>query len=171
MPNTKPGKKQASVCGLYCGACSLYIGTTEDPERLQKHSRDLQLTPEEVSCHGCRTSKRALFCRNCRFLACAAEHEVEFCGECPEYPCPDLQKFQAEYPHRNEIWNDLKQINELGVDEWLKYAEQHYSCPECHTINSAYSLECRKCGHIPASDFSRNNKKELEKYLKKKGLL
>jgi hypothetical protein len=29
------GKNLAAVCGLYCEACSLFIATKEDPERLK----------------------------------------------------------------------------------------------------------------------------------------
>ena len=29
-------KKLAAVCGLYCEACSWFIATTEDPERLKR---------------------------------------------------------------------------------------------------------------------------------------
>jgi hypothetical protein len=29
-------KKLAAVCGLYCGACSWFIATAEDPERLKR---------------------------------------------------------------------------------------------------------------------------------------
>ncbi len=29
-------KKVAAVCGLYCEACSWFIATTEDPERLKR---------------------------------------------------------------------------------------------------------------------------------------
>ena len=60
-------KDQVSVCGLFCGACSLYIATTEDPERLQKLARDLQLAPEEIRCHGCRTTEKASFCQKLQF--------------------------------------------------------------------------------------------------------
>jgi len=32
-------KKYAAVCGLYCEACSWFIATTEEPERLKRLAR------------------------------------------------------------------------------------------------------------------------------------
>jgi len=34
-------KKFAAVCGLYCEACSWFIATTEDPERLKRMAAQL----------------------------------------------------------------------------------------------------------------------------------
>ncbi len=31
-----PDKRLVGVCGLFCPACSLFIGTQEDPERLKR---------------------------------------------------------------------------------------------------------------------------------------
>ncbi len=32
-------KKLAAVCGLFCPACTIYIGTREDPDRLKASAR------------------------------------------------------------------------------------------------------------------------------------
>lgn len=164
-------KTVASVCGLYCKACSIYIATAEDPQRLKKHAADFDLNEEDIKCFGCRSDKRAAFCIDCKFPECAAQHGAEFCGECPEFPCADFRKFQQECPHRVEIWQDMESIVEAGVDKWLEEAKVNYSCAQCGTINSPYDLKCRKCGHRPAHRFIKNHKGIIKKYLKKNHIL
>ena len=165
--SSKNDKKLASVCGLYCGACSAYIATTEDPSRLKKHAKEFNYTEEEMICYGCRSDNTAKFCNDCKFKSCASNYGVEFCNECPEFPCNDFKEFQAELPHRNEIWDDLNRINEIGWSKWMDEVKQHYSCSKCQTINPAYDLKCRKCGNKPSSNFATRNKKDIKKFLKR----
>ena len=40
--------KTAAVCGLYCKACTLYIASTEDAERLSRIATQFQFTEDEV---------------------------------------------------------------------------------------------------------------------------
>ncbi len=155
----------AAVCGLYCGACSIYIATNEDPERLQKAADRFNMTTEEASCRGCRSEKLGQFCQDCHFVSCAAERGLEFCGECNDFPCSELQEFQAARPHRNELWTSLKRINEVGSSRWQEESIRHYSCPNCQTINSAYDLQCRNCGNVPSSEFFEDNAADIKKHL------
>ncbi len=166
--SNKNDKTLASVCGLYCGACSAYIATTEEPKRLKQLAKEFKYTEEEMTCHGCRSDNIAKFCSDCKFKSCASNYGVEFCSECPEFPCEDFKIFQAEYPHRNEIWDDLNRINEIGWNKWMDEAKQHYRCPECQTINSAYDLKCRKCENRPSSNFASKNSRDIKNHLKKK---
>ena len=39
-------KKLAAVCGLYCEACSLFIATAEEPERLKKLAAEFKCSEE-----------------------------------------------------------------------------------------------------------------------------
>ena len=48
----------AAVCGLYCEACSLFIASHEDPERLERIAAMYGMTPEQIACDGCRSDKR-----------------------------------------------------------------------------------------------------------------
>jgi len=50
-----PDKRLAAVCGLFCPACTLFIGTKEDPERLKMVAMRIQLSVEELECHGCQS--------------------------------------------------------------------------------------------------------------------
>jgi hypothetical protein len=162
MDPRKPDKKLAAVCGLFCASCSLYIGTAEDPERLKALSARFQIPVEELLCHGCRSEKRAFFCRDiCKMTKCAAAKGVDFCGECGEYPCADLKAFQVQMPHRIELWKNLDRIREAGFEKWYKEMVERYACAGCGALNSAYDIACRKCGNTPGCNYVRDHKDEI----------
>jgi predicted RNA-binding Zn-ribbon protein involved in translation (DUF1610 family) len=157
-------KNLAAVCGLYCRACTLYIGTTEDPARLESIAARMGRTIEEVKCGGCRAERRSFYCRTCRIEACAAAQGLEFCGDCAQYPCELLKIFQGERPHRAELWRDLARIRAAGWAKWLEEKAGDYSCPACGTVNSAYDLACRRCGREPSCRFVAGHREEIERY-------
>jgi hypothetical protein len=161
-----PDKRLAAVCGLFCPACTIFIGSQEDPERLEGLARRLQHPVEELECHGCRSETQCFFCReHCKMIKCAAERGVDFCGQCPEYPCADLKTFQMQRPHRIELWKSQERIKEAGFEKWYAEMIEHYSCPECHTLNSAYDPACRKCGHTPSCAYVSLHQEEIMRHL------
>jgi hypothetical protein len=163
-----PDKRLAAVCGLFCPACTVLIGHQDDPERLARLAKRLQHPVEELECNGCRSEKRSYYCReHCTMIRCAAEKGIEFCGQCPEYPCADLKTFQARMPHRIELWKSQERIKKAGYERWYVEMVEHYSCPECHTLNSAYDLVCRKCGASPSCAYVRLHKDEILPHLAK----
>ena len=161
-----PDKHLAAVCGLFCPACGAFIGTSEDPERLKATAGRLQRPVEELECHGCRSEKRCFYCsENCKMVKCAAEKGIDFCGECAEYPCAELKVFQAQFPHRIGLWKSQERIKEVGYEKWYTEIIEHYSCPECHTLNSAYDMACRKCGTTPSCNYVSLHKDEIIQHL------
>jgi hypothetical protein len=157
-----PDKKLAAVCGLFCPSCSLFIASMEDPARLRGISERFGIPPEELECHGCRSDKRGFYCRqHCKMAECAAQRGLDFCGECEEFPCPDLKTFQAQMPHRLELWESQRRICEVGYEMWYLEMIEHYSCQECNTVNSAYDAACRACGATPGSPFVKLHGDEI----------
>ena len=120
-------KKYAAVCGLYCKACSWFISTNEDPERLNRLAAQRNWSVEESRCYGCRSGKRLPYCEKCIMFACAAERGIDFCSECEEYPCNDLKEFQSAMPHRIELWVNLGRIKSVGYKQWLKEIKHRFS--------------------------------------------
>jgi len=164
--DSKADKKMAAVCGLFCPACSVFIGTNEDPARLAAMAQRFQRPLEELKCNGCRSEKRCFYCESkCIMSKCAAAKRVDFCGSCLEYPCKDLKAFQAEMPHRIELWKSQERIKAVGYETWYAEMIEHYSCPKCGAINSAYDLKCRTCGGEPSCGYVANHKKVIEQFL------
>lgn len=161
-------RKLAAVCGLFCPACHVNIATREDPAKLAAMAQRYQRSLDEMQCNGCRSEKRCFYCETkCTMATCAAGKGVEFCGDCAEYPCKDLKEFQSLAPHRIELWKSHARRKEVGLETWYAEKIEHYSCPQCRTINSAYDLKCRKCGNEPSCEYVRLHKQEIEKHLKK----
>ena len=161
-----PDKRLAAVCGLFCPACSVFIGTREEPERLATLSQRMGIPVEELRCEGCRSEKRCFFCRDkCKMVQCAADRGVEFCGECADYPCRELRDFQAAMPHRIELWSSLKRIKAVGFETWYVEMIEHFSCPQCGALNSAYDFKCRKCGAAPGCEYVAQHGEEIARHL------
>jgi predicted RNA-binding Zn-ribbon protein involved in translation (DUF1610 family) len=160
-----PQPLTAAVCGLFCSACTFYIGTHEDPKRLTLLATRMGVSEERLRCDGCRSDRRLFYCSNCHMFACAQERGLAFCGECPDSPCPELQAFVAERPHRADIYQDLTRIAEIGGDAWIAEATVRYTCPDCGTLNSAYDLKCRKCGRDPSNAYVAAHRGEIVAHL------
>ncbi len=161
-----PDKRLASVCGLFCPACFVFIATREDPERFRAIAKRFGKPEEDVRCSGCRSDERCFYSRKkCRMAPCACERGVDFCGECGEYPCDDLKAFQAEMPHRMELWESHARIREAGYLTWYREMIEHYSCPQCRTLNSAYDLQCRNCGREPSCEYVGRHRQAIEQHL------
>lgn len=151
----------AAVCGLFCSACTFYIGTHEDPARLERLATAFGMSADRLLCDGCWSERRLFYCDDCRLFACAQQKGFTSCGECPDSPCPDLQAFVAERPHRSDICADLARIAEIGREAWVVEAAARYSCPDCGTLNSAYDLRCRKCGRDPSNAYVEAHREEI----------
>ena len=147
--------------------CSVFIGTREDPARLKKIAERLQRPVEELNATAAG-QKRCFYCETkCTMAKCASEKGIDFCGECTKYPCEELRAFQAELPHRIELWKSLERIKEAGYEKWYEEMIEHYSCPKCRTINSAYDLSCRKCGTNPSCAYVSLHKDKIIQHLAK----
>jgi len=158
-------KPFAAVCGLYCPACTLYIGSTEEPERLAGIAGRFGVSIEEARCHGCRSEVRSFYCRSCEIKTCAEEKKIAFCALCDDYPCIMLREFQAQRPHRAELFTDGERVREVGYDQWFEEVRKQYTCPECSAVNSAYDLACRRCDCEPGSPFAERHRKEIQAIL------
>ena len=163
---TRLDKNLAAACGLCCAACSWFLATKEDPERLKRMAAQQNWPVEESRCYGCRSAKRLSYCGNCKMSACTKKQDLDFCSECAEYPCQDLKQFQAAMPHRLELWSNLARIKSVGWRQWLQETRENYTCPQCQTINSTYDRHCRQCGHEPSCRFVANHQQAIEQYLK-----
>ncbi|MDF2523678.1 MAG: putative redox protein regulator of disulfide bond formation [Clostridiales bacterium] len=158
--------KDHAKCGLYCPACSAYIATREEPERLDVIANRLNLTREDLMCKGCGSEQVSYFCRTCDIKSCANEKGYQGCAECIDMPCDKVLSFQRSgKPHRLEVVNSLNTLKEHGFKEWQEEQFMEYACQKCKTINSAYDLQCRKCRNEPGNLFVERHKEAISKHL------
>lgn len=92
-----------SLCGLSCALCSMHLGGY---------------------CPGCGGGAGN---QSCAIAKCSLKHGgVQFCWECPEYPCSHYEGFDdgdSFVPHRNRQ-QDIAQAKEIGLDAYLTQLEE-----------------------------------------------
>ncbi|MFX1326307.1 MAG: DUF3795 domain-containing protein [Promethearchaeota archaeon] len=126
-------------CGIYCGACRQYLLLKKDL---------LEERGYKKGCKGCRIRNK-----NCAFIRrdCTAlkKKELDYCYECEQFPCHNLKKIDSQYRKRwsvNLIEN-LKRIEEIGVEQWLQEQKELYTCPECGGEICIHDAECYDCSN------------------------
>lgn len=126
-------------CGLYCGACPVFLATKSG--EAEKTGTD--------KCMGCKSETvSAGWCRECSLKKCARKKGFDFCYECADYPCQDLEGFKnaPEWPYHTEVYDYMGIIKKEGKEGWLKKMSVRWSCPSCGKEASWWDLECLYCG-------------------------
>lgn len=84
--------EKISLCGNDCLKCPRYLAKTDAElaavaELWHRAGwRDSVLPPDEMRCDGCSSHKSCTY----RLVDCVAEHGVERCGRCAEFPCDKI---------------------------------------------------------------------------------
>jgi hypothetical protein len=154
-PEEGSGERLVAPCGLYCGACPMYLASQEKDEQKfealmkQFSGSKMQFKREDLLCDGCIGGGRvAAFCRKCAMRSCAeAKTDVTRCSDCTEYPCSKITGFNNDgMLHHAEVLANLRQIRAMGITKWTRSEEDRWSCPQCRTKISWYDKACSKCG-------------------------
>jgi hypothetical protein len=144
-----------AVCGLYCGACPMYLATQSNDEQqlltlLKRFSSgQLKLGMEDILCDGCLGNGRvASFCRSCAIRECPTNKpDVTRCSDCSDFECPRITDFNNDgMLHHAEVLDNLRSIRKLGIGKWAKYEQERWSCPQCSQTVSWYDSQCSACG-------------------------
>ncbi len=111
-------------CGIDCFNCQMLEGNITEQLK-NTYAALLKKSPDEVACQGCRTMNGCrLHYQSCDLLDCVKTKRVEFCYQCPEFPCSMLEPAldgADKYPHNLKLYN-LCRIQRIGVEEWAKEA-------------------------------------------------
>jgi hypothetical protein len=149
------GEKLVAVCGLYCGACPMYLATNDNNEQKRKErlqqflSGKMKLAQEDLLCDGCLGNARlATFCRKCAIRLCPAnKSNVTRCSDCPDFPCSRITNFNNDgMLHHAEVLANLRQIQKMGMKDWAKHEEERWRCPQCRASIAWYDKACTNCG-------------------------
>ena len=136
-------KKRLAPCGLHCGRCFAFTegDICNYSHRLKQSlgnfdvyaARFTELLDEPVfskypdfkiflahlataSCNGCRAEKCKLF-KNCNVRVCSEEKNVDFCFQCPDFPCRHTGFDEHLYKRHVDI---NKRIKEIGVKAYYR---------------------------------------------------
>ena len=114
-----------AVCGIDCFNCEFFHANIDGffatmPAERRSAFAVRGMTIEKLRCQGCRHGGCTILDAPCETLACATEHQVAFCGDCAEFPCPRLQPLAQgaeRYPHNLKVYN-LSAIKNRGIEAW-----------------------------------------------------
>ena len=75
------------------------------------------------------------------------KNELEFCFECNNFPCSNLDKLDKTYQKQYQVSliNNLKRNEEIGTEKWLKEQEKLYTCQDCGGQICLNDEECYDC--------------------------
>lgn len=162
-PVHKNNEGLAAACGTYCGACPAYLAKHNDDYIKKKQQKEFSSEPQKAHngippsnwmdgllCDGCLSGGRlAPHCQRCNIRLCALDKQKDArCANCEELPCQRITNLinMGNYRHRAEYLPNLEKIRRIGVQEWVKYEEERWRCPQCGLPLSWYDAECVGCG-------------------------
>ena len=136
-------KDLMAPCGLYCGACGVYIATRDGNEKFKTIMANLYGTkPEDTECLGCMQpdppKKIYGYCRICPIRDCVKSKGYYSCHQCEEWPCDMVKNFGFATGVRVmmrtiPIWRAkvAEYGDERGGVEWARAECERYHCPSC----------------------------------------
>jgi hypothetical protein len=139
MSTDKLTPELIAPCGMNCGICKSYLA----------FSRGVPKANGKVShCSGCRVRGKncAFIKRNCPRKA---GKNPKSCLECADMPCRGLNHLDQHYRARYDMSmvENLKEIKEKGMTEFLKNQQAKYRCPSCGDVVSVHDGKCYACGY------------------------
>jgi hypothetical protein len=125
-------------CGMNCALCASYLSMKNDLKRVGIM---------KSYCAGCRPRGKncAFMKKNCALLGNGL---VNYCYECPDFPCPRLRRLDNRYRtnyHMSMIEN-LLSIKTEGMASFLAKQETKWKCPQCGGVICCHNGICFSCG-------------------------
>ncbi|MGE5654768.1 MAG: DUF3795 domain-containing protein [Bacillota bacterium] len=137
-------------CGLYCGACTIYVAGHDSEEWRNKIARKHNCSPDQVRCNGCGDLTSACWGNGCKVVLCTRAKGYTYCHECPDYENGACERFEALAKSYAEVGVDLRsnlhKIKSGMVEEWLAESAERFKCPTCGRSTSVWFTECHHCG-------------------------
>jgi len=157
-------KALMAPCGLYCGACGIYIATRDGNEKFRTVLGNLYGTPpEETRCYGCMQAEphKQLysFCKDCQMRECVKSKGYYSCHQCDDWPCNLVENFglatgRQVMKRAISIWREkvAELGDEKGSEAWAKSECERYHCPDCGNPLFRGAQTCRACKRPVAED-------------------
>jgi hypothetical protein len=134
-----------SPCGLYCGACAIYLADREGDARLKEKLTGVYgVGVEELRCRGCQSDDVFGYCSVCPIRECTAAKGFEGCCLCDDFPCKLIYDFPVPVGKR-VILRSVPEWRELGTERWVESQVERYRCPECGAPLFRGARRCRHC--------------------------
>ncbi len=136
----------AGICGLYCGACYIYLTYKYGDEKaVARLAEQLGIKPEELECQGCGPESEKCIRKDCKVRSCAIERGVRFCYQCDDYPCKQFKESIEKFPHLSVIREEQDNLACNGPAKWLEWQVHRWKCQGCGTKLGWYDVVCPTC--------------------------
>jgi hypothetical protein len=124
-------RKLLAPCGLYCGVCGIYHADRDNNQKLkEKLAGAYGLTVEQISCSGCLSDHKFVFCQTCGIRSCVLDKGMEGCHQCEDFPCTLIETFPVPVG-KKVILRSIPERKNLGDPKWVETEESRYRCPHC----------------------------------------
>ncbi len=136
MP-TEISESMLAPCGINCSVCYVFLKTKKPC----------------MGCHGVDEHKPK-HCRTCKIKACVNEHGVDFCFDCPEFPCTIIKRLDKSYRLRYSISliENANLIKSVSAKKFLRMEKLKWSCTHCAGVVSLHDQICSECGNVVVSN-------------------
>ncbi len=162
-------KRLMAPCGLYCGACGVYISHRDGNTKFRDVlARLYGSKPEETKCKGCMQEDPPDclygFCTMCKIRDCVRGKSFYSCHQCDEFPCKLVENFPLPVGRRVmkraiPRWRELvvEHGDEKGSVEWARGECERYHCPDCGYPLFRGATKCRSCKREVADEIDGRN--------------
>jgi hypothetical protein len=117
-------------CGINCMVCYKHC-----------HSKKI--------CLGCLNHDhgKSTRCQNCCIKACAISKGHTYCYECSAFPCKQIKNLDKSYIKRYQVSlvENGHMAKALGVEAFMAFDRERWTCPNCGGIISLHDGECSEC--------------------------
>lgn len=157
-------KELMAPCGLYCGACGVYIANRDSNEKFRTAMGNLYGTkPEDTRCKGCMQEDPArelyLYCKMCKIRDCVKAKGFYSCHQCEGWPCDMISAFSLATGRQVmartiPVWreNVARYGDEQGSVEWARHECRRYHCSFCGKPLFRGAQRCRHCQKAVADE-------------------
>jgi hypothetical protein len=118
-------------CGMDCLVCYVYL-------------------KKKKPCQGCRgqDESKPEHCRKCAIKDCSVTHQVDFCGDCADFPCAIIKRLDKSYKKRYQasLINNAIQLKTMGIIPFLLAEKDKWTCTQCEGVISLHDRFCSDCG-------------------------
>jgi Protein of unknown function (DUF3795) len=118
-------KQMTAPCGLDCFNCPLYAAVANAGLRKTIAGR-MGIAEDLAQCKGCRNENGTIRAigktEPCKAYKCITEKNLDFCFECGDFPCANLQPYADQAgtrPHNIKVFNCCL-IKKMGLEKWAK---------------------------------------------------
>ena len=102
------------------------------------------VSPDELLCDGCLSTRRFPFCRECSIRECTQHKGFQGCFQCPDFPCPFIDEFPMPVG-KKVILRASPYWRAHGTEQWILAEEKRYRCPECGQKLFRGAKWCDRC--------------------------